>query len=120
MVLPLEPTRVRRRDVLTRDEELFVELVKPLSSHLDLKGPVLHLVRGIADLVGVFDDRLHVFRAQRVQYREEVVTCGALLPWVRVGEEAHDLLVISEERVDVLHGKLVELWHVDEAALGDG
>ena len=120
MVLPLEPTRVRRRDELTRDEGLLVELVEPLGSHLDLEGPVVHLVGGVADLLGVLDDSLNVFRAQCVQHSEEVVACGALFPGVRVGEEAHDLLVLGEERVDVLHGELVELRHVDGAALGDG
>ena len=53
----------------------------------------------------------------RVQNCVEVVPIGEPVLGIRVLHVLHDLLVQDELRVDLVHGQLVELGHIDEQAL---
>ena len=102
MVLPLEPTRVRDKNLLTRYEWLLVELLKPLRGHVDLEFLVLWLVRCMPHLVCMFDDAFQILRVHGVEDCEEVVARWAFILWIGIWHILHKLMVFRETREDIL------------------
>ena len=81
----------------------------------DLDGLVLHgLTFGrMALLVGVAEQFTDVFRLERVQDVEEVISWRAFVGRIMVREVTHDDRVLLELWIDVLDGELVVPRHLD-------
>ena len=67
----------------------------------------------MALLVGVAEQFTDVFRLERVQDVEEVVSRRSFVGWVMVREVTHDDRVLLELWIDVLDGELVVPRHLD-------
>ena len=86
----------------------------------DLYGLTLHGLAGRSHtlLVRVFEDLRKVIRVQRVEHVEKVVARRAFALRISVRKVRHELGVLRELRIEILHAQLVVVRHLDEPDFG--
>ncbi len=82
----------------------------------DLYGLTLHGLAGRSHtlLVRVFEDLRKVIRVQRVEHVEKVVPRWAFALRICIREVRHELGVLRELRIEILHAELVVVRHLYE------